>query len=158
METFITSAIRQILPFVAIIAVGGILIALRFIFDFDKMRARALDAFEDFRSDLTRLIAIATCAADSEGKDLSRNTAEFLAMLERNQIQFTQFNAQIAGLSKEQQAMTLINRVNKGTGKWLSLALQIEAAHQALKSHAKAFRLEAGSYSAMNNLLQCDRK
>lgn len=157
METFITSAIRQILPFVAIIAVGGILIALRFIFDFDKMRARALDAFEDFRADLTRFIAIASCAADSEGKDLSRNTAEFLAMLERNQIQFTQFNAQIAGLSKEQQSMTLVNRVNKGTGKWLSLALQIEAAHQALKSHAKAFKLEAGPLSAMNDLLQCDR-
>lgn len=78
-------------------------------------------------------------------------------MLERNQIQFTQFDAQIAGLSKEQQSMTLVNRVNKGTGKWLSLALQIEAAHQALKSHAKAFKLEAGPLSAMNDLLQCDR-
>lgn len=157
MEAFIISVIRQILPFVAILAVGGFLIALRFIFDFDKMRTRALDAFEGFRTDLARFIAIASCAADSEGKDLSRNTAEFLAMLERNQIQFTQFDAQIAGLSKEQQSMTLVNRVNKGTGKWLSLALQIEAAHQALKSHAKAFKLEAGPLSAMNDLLQCDR-
>lgn len=157
MEAFIISVIRQILPFVAILAVGGFLIALRFIFDFDKMRTRALDAFEGFRTDLARFIAIASCAADSEGKDLSRNTAEFLAMLERNQIQFTQFDAQIAGLSKEQQSMTLVNRVNKGTGKWLSLALQIEAAHQALKSHAKAYKLEAGPLSAMNDLLQCDR-
>ena len=112
MEAFIISVIRQILPFVAILAVGGFLIALRFIFDFDKMRTRALDAFEGFRTDLARFIAIASCAADSEGKDLSRNTAEFLAMLERNQIQFTQFDAQIAGLSKEQQSMTVVNRVS----------------------------------------------
>lgn len=48
MEAFIISVIRQILPFVAILAVGGFLIALRFIFDFDKMRTRALDAFEVF--------------------------------------------------------------------------------------------------------------
>ncbi len=61
MDLFISTAITYIKPFAIIIGIGSILIFIRFIFDYDKMRARAFDAYGALKEELNRLTEASSC-------------------------------------------------------------------------------------------------
>lgn len=163
MDLFISTAITYIKPFAIIIGIGSILIFIRFIFDYDKMRARAFDAYGALKEELNRLTKATSCHTcqnhmnSIEPNEPTESTAPAdLAYLEANEARRQlsqlllrmrarekQYSNRLYALEEMYKGVTLLNRVNKGTGEWLTLASSIETTLETLRKHAQAYKLEA---------------
>ncbi len=160
MDLFISTAITYIKPFAIIIGIGSILIFIRFIFDYDKMRARAFDAYGALKEELNRLTKATSCytcqnhmnstdpmeptaPADPAYLEANEASRHFSQVLVRIRAREKHYSNRLYALEEKYKGVTLLHRVNKGTVEWLTLATSIEATLDALRNHAQAYKLES---------------
>ena len=130
------------------------------------MRARAFDAYGALKEELNRLTEASSChtypsrmistdpmepmepteptaPADLAYLEANEASRHFSQMLVRIRAREKHYLNRLYALEEMYKGVTLLHRVNKGTGEWLTLATSIEATLDALRNHAQAYKLES---------------
>ena len=138
----ITSEIHPIFTFVTIIGVIALLICFRIVSDYDKMKARAYGALLDLKNRVRQMQN--NIATDNIGDFMQvvPITEEFESFIIKIAEQEASLAEKAKALTKKEKNVTLLTKINIGTGEWLRLAQQAETARESLDKYVDSYKLQ----------------
>lgn len=134
MATYPPINFSSTLFFVSLIALSFVLIALRMLFDYFKMKDKAIDLVKELSFELNNF-----------KKETSRDdnfTLEFLSKVQKFESQRDALSKQIDELNQKLSKESIFSRVNTGTGDWMTITRQAKLALETFKIHRQASALE----------------